>query len=167
MTSPSSSTPELEPRMTSDEVRAVASDGEVLYIGTPEGLYRARYRYDRASESLEVLSWRSYNRAHGLASSAITDIELDNRGSIWVGTEGGLTQLDGSGRLAGHAHDRRTASWWTTGCWPCASTRPAAISGSAPGTGLGRLRVAAGGGELDEGVQDLPQPLRLRRDRRG
>ena len=148
-----------EPRMTSDEVRTLAANGEVLYIGTPQGLFRARYRYDRASETFEIVSWRSYRREHGLPSPVVTDIEFDDRGSVWVGTEGGLTHLRDSGRLVAtytadnsclvddHVlalrFDEDSGHLWI-------GTRG----------GLGRLRVAAGRGELD--VRDLPQSLRLR-----
>ena len=147
-----------EPRMTSDEVRTLAANGEVLYIGTPQGLCRARYRYDRASRTFEIVSWRSYGREHGLASPVITDIEFDDRGSVWVGTEGGLTQLHGSGRLvatytAGNSclvddhvlalrFDKDSGHLWI-------GTRG----------GLGRLRVAAGRGELDAGVRIYPNPF--------
>ena len=147
-----------EPRMTSDEVRTVASDGEILYIGTPEGLFRARYRYDRASESLEVVSWRSYNRAHGLASSVITDIELDNRGSIWVGTEGGLTQLDGSGRRVA-THTTENSELVDDRVLALRFDETSGHLWIGTGGGLGRLRVAAGGGDLDEGVRIYPNPF--------
>ena len=148
----------LEPRLTADEVRTVASDGEVLYIGTPEGLFRARYRYERASESLEIVSWRSYTRAHGLLSPVVTDIELDNRGSIWVGTEGGLSRLDGSGRLV---------DTYTTGNSRLVDDRVLSLRFDEAGghlwigtrDGLGRLRLAAGRGEPDEEVRIYPNPF--------
>ena len=145
-----------EPRMTSDEVRTLAANGEVLYIGTPQGLFRARYRYDRASETFEIVSWRSYRREHGLPSPVVTDIEFDDRGSVWVGTEGGLTHLRDSGRLVAtytadnsclvddHVlalrFDEDSGHLWI-------GTRG----------GLGRLRVAAGRGELD--VRIYPNPF--------
>ena len=147
-----------EPRMTSDEVRTVASGGGILYIGTPEGLFRARYRYDRASRSLEIVSWRSYNRAHGLASPLVTDIELDDRGSVWVGTEGGLTRLDASGRLvatytaenSGLLDDRvLSLRFDEAGGRLWIGTRG----------GLGRLRLGPGRGEFDDSVRIYPNPF--------
>ena len=147
-----------EPRMTSDDVRTVAATGEVLYIGTPEGLFRARYRYDRASKDFEIVSWRAYRREHGLASPVITDIELDGRGSVWVGTEAGLTQLHDSGRLV----ETYTADNSCLVDDRVLALRFDETSGQLwIGTrgGLGRLRVAAGRGELDEGVRVYPNPF--------
>ena len=147
-----------EPRMTSDEVRTLAATGEVLYIGTPEGLFRARYRYDRESRDFEIVSWRAYRRDHGLASPVITDIELDGRGSVWVGTEGGLTQLHDSGRLV----ETYTADNSCLVDDRVLALRFDETSGQLwIGTrgGLGGLRVAAGTGELDEGVRVYPNPF--------
>ena len=147
----------LEPRMTTDEVRTAASDGEILYIGTPEGLFRARYRYDRASESLEVVSWRAYRRAHGLASAVVADIELDNRGSIWVGTEGGLTQLDGSGRLLA-THTTENSELVDDRVLALRFDETSGHLWIGTGDGLGRLRVTVGG-VLGEGVRIYPNPF--------
>ncbi len=147
-----------EPRMTSDEVRSLAATGEVLYIGTPEGLFRARYRYDRATRVFEIVSWRAYRRDHGLASPVITDIELDGRGSVWVGTEGGLTRLHDSGRLV----ETYTADNSCLVDDHVLTLRFDETSGQLwIGTrgGLGGLRVAAGSGDLDEGVRIYPNPF--------
>ena len=155
-----------EPRMTSDEVRSLAATGEVLYIGTPEGLFRARYRYDRASRDFEILSWRAYRRDHGLASPVITDIELDGRGSVWVGTEGGLTRLHDSGRLV----ETYTADNSCLVDDHVLALRFDETSGQLwIGTrgGLGRAAGGRRGGRAGRRRADLPQSLRLRGRRPG
>ena len=147
-----------EPRMTSDQARTVASGGGILYIGTPEGLFRARYRYDRDAKSLEVVSWRSYNRAHGLASPVVTDIELDDRGSIWVGTEGGLTRLDGSGRVVA-TYTARNSGLLDDRVLSLRFDEAGGHLWIGTRGGLGRLRLGPGRGEGDEGLRIYPNPF--------
>ncbi|MEE2659156.1 MAG: two-component regulator propeller domain-containing protein [Candidatus Latescibacterota bacterium] len=147
-----------EARLTTDAINTVAATGEVLYIGTSEGLFRARYNYDRSAQKFQIVNWRPYGPEHGLRSPVITDIEVDSQGMVWIGTAEGLTQLEESGRLVATytadnsglvddhilalRFDKVTGNLWI------------GTSG-----GLGRLRVASGTIDFEERVTVFPNPF--------
>lgn len=68
-------------------VRSLVFEGDVLWIGTANGLLR----YDLASEDQTV-----YTTRDGLLSNIIHSLAIDPKGNKWVGTYGGgLSKFDG------------------------------------------------------------------------
>ncbi|HZR46049.1 MAG TPA: two-component regulator propeller domain-containing protein [Candidatus Manganitrophaceae bacterium] len=68
-------------------VRALASQGDDIWIGTSNGLIR----FNRKTEGHEVFNTRA-----GLLSNIIVSIHPDPAGGVWLGTYGGgLTRFDG------------------------------------------------------------------------
>ncbi|HLG22484.1 MAG TPA: two-component regulator propeller domain-containing protein [Candidatus Manganitrophaceae bacterium] len=68
-------------------VRALAAQGDDLWIGTSNGLIR----FDRKKESHQVFNTRA-----GLLSNVIVSIHIGPKGDVWLGTYGGgLTRFDG------------------------------------------------------------------------
>lgn len=69
-------------------VRALAADGETIWIGTSNGLIR----FNRRTETHQVFNT---SRA-GLLSNIIVSIHPDSKGNVWLGTYGGgLARFDG------------------------------------------------------------------------
>lgn len=74
----------------SDDVcRALARDGTYLYVGTTNGLNRL---------NLETMKVKVFTDGDGLAGPIINvgALTKDIRGSLWIGTNNGLTRLDPS-----------------------------------------------------------------------
>ena len=68
-------------------VRALASQGDDIWIGTSNGLIR----FNRKTETHQVFNTRA-----GLLSNIIVSIHPDAKGGVWLGTYGGgLTRFDG------------------------------------------------------------------------
>jgi ligand-binding sensor domain-containing protein len=69
-------------------VRALRSDGPVLWIGTSTGLIKV----NRSNGAMI----KTYTKADGLTSNYIFTINVDSKGSPWFGTDaGGLMRLNG------------------------------------------------------------------------
>ena len=86
----------FDPRLTSTRVFALAvGDDGTIWVGTDNGLNAVRGTYSRQSRSFEVQQWLVYTERDGLGSSEINALEVDDRGNVWVGTEGGLSQIAG------------------------------------------------------------------------
>lgn len=68
----------------SDEITAIAPDGDNLWIGTREGLTR----YDRKNNN-----WRTITTAHRLQSNQITDLLVDDE-NIWIAAERGVSKVN-------------------------------------------------------------------------
>lgn len=69
-------------------IRALATEGTLLWIGTSNGIIR----FDTVSETHEVFSTRE-----GLLSNVVVSITVDPKGNKWFGTYGGgLSRFDGS-----------------------------------------------------------------------
>lgn len=79
------------PGMESDDVFAIASQGDDLWFGTfGEGLYRlsadggiTRYASDEGNPE-------------GLPSDTVLSLAFDSRGDLWIGTMAGLARYDGT-----------------------------------------------------------------------
>ncbi|MDC4206772.1 MAG: hypothetical protein MPW17_11765 [Candidatus Manganitrophus sp.] len=68
-------------------VRALAIEGDVLWVGTSNGLLR----YDLVREEQ-----KSYTTKNGLLSNIIHTVAIDPKGNKWIGTYGGgLSKFDG------------------------------------------------------------------------
>jgi ligand-binding sensor domain-containing protein len=68
-------------------VRALAADGDTIWIGTSNGLIR----FNRKTETHQVFNTRA-----GLLSNIIVSIHPDSKGAVWLGTYGGgLSRFDG------------------------------------------------------------------------
>lgn len=68
-------------------VRALAVEGDVLWVGTSNGLLR----YDLVREEQ-----KSYTTKNGLLSNIIHTVAIDPKGNKWIGTYGGgLSKFDG------------------------------------------------------------------------
>ncbi len=64
------------------KVRSLQAQGEIMWIGTDEGL--CKYENDQ----IEVISTED-----GLASDLILSLFIDKKNQLWVGTEGGLNKI--------------------------------------------------------------------------
>jgi hypothetical protein len=69
----------------SDTLTAVASDGDLLWVGTKQGLFT----FDRKQ-------WKRYGQQDGLPSDFITTILPISRRLVWVGTDQGIAKFDGA-----------------------------------------------------------------------
>ena len=88
------------PSLTSNAVSDIHVDrsGQV-WVATNNGLNAVRGEYMRSAARFEVANWEVYNTDNGLPSTATTALAEDDRGRIWVGTEGGLARIDAEGRV--------------------------------------------------------------------
>jgi len=69
-------------------IRALAVEGDTVWIGTSNGLIR----FNRKTETPEVFNVRR----SGLLSNVIVSIRPDHKGNVWIGTYGGgLARFDG------------------------------------------------------------------------
>lgn len=66
------------------EITALETDGDMLWVGTNQGLYL----YNN-------LNWTGYTTENGLASDIITSLGVDDYGTLWVGTSKGLNRQKG------------------------------------------------------------------------
>lgn len=41
-------------------------------------------------------SWKSYSKKDGLAGNMVHAIKIDNKGTLWIGTDGGVSRFDGN-----------------------------------------------------------------------
>jgi diguanylate cyclase (GGDEF)-like protein len=85
------------------DVRDVALDGSVAWLGTSLGLLR----WDRANGRVQAM--QHGGAAQGLLDNAITAVFLDNNKRVWMGLRGGgVDVLDpASGRMRRILHDSR------------------------------------------------------------
>ncbi len=74
---------DTESGLPSDDIRALLADGDVVWIGTGDGLLRFR------ENQLQVFNTTNIN----LPSNAITALALDTDGTLLVGTERGLSRF--------------------------------------------------------------------------
>ena len=88
------------PDLTSNAVIDIHVDrsGQV-WVATNNGLNAVRGEYSRTNARFDVTSWKVYNTGNGLPATATTSLAEDDRGRIWVGTEGGLARIDTEGRV--------------------------------------------------------------------
>ncbi len=86
----------FDPRLTSTRVFAlVVGDDGTVWVGTDNGLNAVRGTYSRQTRSFEVDQWLVFTEEDGLGSSEINALAVDDGGNVWVGTEGGLSQIAG------------------------------------------------------------------------
>jgi hypothetical protein len=69
----------------SDTLTAIASEGDLLWVGTKKGLFT----FDRKQ-------WKRYGQEDGLPSDFITTILPVSKRLIWVGTDQGIAKFDGA-----------------------------------------------------------------------
>ena len=90
-----------ESRLSSDRVADIAVDsGGRVWVATNNGLNVLSGTYTRENRELEIDDWRIYTTEDGLPSNEIKAVEEGRGGNIWVGTEGGLAQIEPDGRVA-------------------------------------------------------------------
>ena len=88
------------PDLSSDRVSDILADGSGrIWIATDSGLNAMRGTYNREDEDFAVESWTVYTTSNGLPTGVTTAIAEDDRGNIWVGTEGGLARIGTSGQV--------------------------------------------------------------------
>ncbi|PWJ37940.1 hybrid sensor histidine kinase/response regulator transcription factor [Sediminitomix flava] len=63
------------------------SESDVIWAGTPDGLYQLQYGSYR--DSLEVLGFYNSSNNDNMSTNIITALYEDNIGIIWIGTNGG------------------------------------------------------------------------------
>jgi ligand-binding sensor domain-containing protein len=152
-----------ESRMTSNRTSDIMVDRTGgIWVATDNGLNVVHGTYSRAARSFRLDEWRVYNTANGLAANAVTALEEDARGNIWVGTEDGLAQIDPAGEVA---------FTLTTGNSGLIDNRINSLLFDADtgtlwiGTldGLAILRVERGRDPNADAVAVYPNPLRLGR----
>ena len=69
-------------------IRALAIEGDIVWIGTSNGLIR----FNRKTETPEVFNVQG----SGLLSNVIVSLNPDKKGNVWIGTYGGgLARFDG------------------------------------------------------------------------
>ena len=146
-------------RLTSTRVFALAvGDDGTIWVGTDNGLNAVRGTYSRQAGSFDVDQWLVYTEADGLGSSEITALEVDDRGTVWVGTEGGLSQITG---------DEVVFSFTKTNSGLIDNRVKSLLFDADKGElwigtfdGLSRLRISAGSeGELRSGLSVYPNPF--------
>lgn len=72
--------------LNSDTILALAFDGDILWIGTPEGLNQVNTR---------TKEWGgSYTTAEGLLSDRVQALAVDGDHNLWIGTLAGVCKLD-------------------------------------------------------------------------
>jgi hypothetical protein len=69
----------------SDTLTVIASEGDLLWVGTKKGLFT----FDRKQ-------WKRYGQAEGLPSDFITAILPLSKKLVWVGTDQGIAKFDGA-----------------------------------------------------------------------
>jgi hypothetical protein len=69
----------------SDTLTVIASDGELLWVGTKKGLLTFDHK-----------QWKRYGQPEGLPSDFITAILPISKKLIWVGTDQGIVKFDGA-----------------------------------------------------------------------
>jgi len=69
----------------SDTLTVIASEGDLLWVGTKQGLFT----FDRKQ-------WKRYGQQDGLPSAFITTILPISRRLVWVGTDQGIAKFDGA-----------------------------------------------------------------------
>ena len=90
-----------ESRLSSDRVADIAVDsGGRVWVATNNGLNVLSGTYSRENRELEIDDWRIYTTEDGLPSNEIKAVEEGRGGNIWVGTEGGLAQIEPDGSVA-------------------------------------------------------------------
>lgn len=90
-----------ESRLSSDRIADIAVDsGGRVWVATNNGLNVLSGTYSRENRELEIDDWRIYTTEDGLPSNEIKAVEEGRGGSIWVGTEGGLAQIEPDGTVA-------------------------------------------------------------------
>ena len=88
------------PSLTSNAVSDIHVDrsGQV-WVATQQRPQCSARRVHALRRAFEVANWEVYNTDNGLPSTATTALAEDDRGRIWVGTEGGLARIDAEGRV--------------------------------------------------------------------
>lgn len=89
-----------ESRLTSDRLFDVLAsrDGRV-WMAAENGVNVLTPDYDRATGTLEVSGWQTYDTSDGLPSAEISVFEEDDDGNIWVGTAAGLSRINAGGQV--------------------------------------------------------------------
>ncbi|SVE61872.1 uncharacterized protein METZ01_LOCUS514726, partial [marine metagenome] len=92
---------DFDSRLSSERAFDIVVNAEgVVWLATDSGVNSIHGRYSRDTGTFDVESWQVYNTFDGLPSNEINALESDDFGNVWVGTESGLTQIDGNRRVA-------------------------------------------------------------------
>ena len=89
-----------ESRLTSDRLFGVLAsrDGRV-WMASENGVNVLTPEYDRATGTLHISGWQTYNTSDGLPSAEISAFEEDDGGNVWVGTTAGLSRINVRGQV--------------------------------------------------------------------
>lgn len=83
--------------LRSDRVSSIASDGEIVWFGTDEGLAR----YDKAKNQ-----WRTYSVHNNLWDNRVSTVALAEN-ALWIGTALGINRMDLSNLSISQIRDKR------------------------------------------------------------